>query len=297
METGMKQGISVVMNTLNEERNLPLALRSVAPWADEIVVVDMNSQDDTANIARRYGARVCLHAGPGFQYAPREFAVAQASCEWVFVLDADEVAPLALSRDLRRIAGSDRADVALVPRRNFVMGAALRGAGWGPEQDYQTRFFRKGKIRASSMAHHDFTPTESARIIRLPYSGQNAILHFTYIDSTQFIRKLNQYTSIEAMQSFERRRHASCSKALLSTVKEFVSKYLKSGGYRDGWRGFYVTCFMAFYRLAAYAKLQELESAGGAGRVEELYRQEAERAIGEYGEAVAARHGQEEKVV
>ncbi len=282
METGMKAGISVVMNTLNEERNLPLALRSVMPWADEIVVADMHSQDRTAEIARQFGARVCLHEGPGFNYAPREFAVAQANCEWVFVLDADELVPLALSDDLIYIASSASAEVATIPRRNFMMGVPLAATGWGPTQDYQTRFFRKEKIRASSIAHHDFTPVEGARVFRLPYNGRNAIIHFNYLDSAHFIRKLNQYTSIEAMQSMERGRHAGPFKALVLAGREFLVRYFMRGGYRDGWRGLYLSCFMAFYRLATCAKFQELESVGNAQEVEARYREEAEKVISEY---------------
>jgi glycosyltransferase involved in cell wall biosynthesis len=283
----MNRGISVVINTLNEEKNLPFALRSVMPWADEIVVVDMHSQDDTVDIARQYGARVCLHEGPGVNLPPREFSVAQANYEWVFVLDADEVAPLALSQDLRRIADSDDADVAALPRRNFVMGAALKGTGWGPTQDYQTRFFKKGKIRAHSIAHHEFIPAECARVLRLPYNGRNAIVHFSYLDSAHFIQKLNQYTSIEAIQRLERHQHASFLKVLLYAARVFLFKYLKGGGYRDGWRGLYVACFMVVYRLATYAKLQELESVGKTELVEKLYRQEAEMVISEYEQAAA----------
>lgn len=278
----MKPCISVVINTLNEEKNLPFALRSVVPWADEIVVVDMHSQDNTVQIARQYGARVCLHDGPGFNYAPREFAVAQANCEWVFVLDADEVVPQPLSEDLRRIVRGKEADVAMIPHRNFIMGAALKGTGWGPNQDYHARLFRKEKIRASSIAHQDFVPVEGARIFRLAYNGKNAIVHFNYLDSAHFIRKLNQYTSIEALQSLERKRRAGSLKGLLYAAKEFLGRYLKKGGYRDGWRGFYLACFMAFYRLATFAKLKELGSVGNAESVEKRYREAAERVISEY---------------
>ena len=99
----MSLPISVVINTLNEAQSLSYALSSVRQWADEIIVVDMYSTDRTVEIARQFGAKVFLHTGPGFNYAPREYAVGQASSPWVFVLDADEMVPVSLSRTLRRI--------------------------------------------------------------------------------------------------------------------------------------------------------------------------------------------------
>src|SRR5712672_4773789 len=121
----MSSRISVVINTLNEERNLQYALRSVQPWADEIVVVDMHSTDRTVEVARQLGAKVYLNEGPGFDYPPREFAIRQASHAWIFMLDADEVVPMALSKVLRCIAEADNADVVLVPRLNYLLGRAL----------------------------------------------------------------------------------------------------------------------------------------------------------------------------
>ncbi len=278
----MEPRIAVVINTLNEEKNLPFALRSVRPWADEIVVVDMQSQDRTVEIARSFGAKVCLHPGPGFNYAPRAFALQQTSSEWVLVLDADELIPLALSRDLRHLTESGEIDVVLIPRVNYLLGAALRYTGWGPTQDPQMRFFRNGFVIGSSQAHQDFKPIEGARLKVLAYSGHNAIIHFNYVDSSQFIDKLNSYTSIEARQAFERGDRITPWRATCIGVKEFLVRYLKAQGFRDGWRGLYLSCFMVFYRIAAAAKLQQLHSAGLRGDIEALYRQEAERILEAY---------------
>ncbi|PYU89881.1 MAG: glycosyltransferase family 2 protein, partial [Acidobacteria bacterium] len=112
--------ISVVVNTLNEEKNLPYALRSVRSWVDEIVVVDMHSQDRTVEIAREYGAKVYSHEPMGFVEPARAFAVAQAGGDWILILDADEVVPLLLSRRLREIARRDEADVVTLPRLNYL---------------------------------------------------------------------------------------------------------------------------------------------------------------------------------
>jgi glycosyltransferase involved in cell wall biosynthesis len=274
--------ISVVVNTLNEEKNIPYALRSVRSWADEIVVVDMHSQDRTVDIARQFGAKVYLHDGPGFQYAPREFAVAQASCEWTLVLDADELVPVKLSRELKRVAECGYADVVIVPRENYSLGSLIRYTGWGPEDDAHARFFRRGYLVASSRVHHDFELVPGARVTRLAYQEGRAIIHFNYLDSEQFIEKLNRYTTLEAREAQARGERASRGFALLHAAKEFAWRYWKRRGYRDGWRGFYLSLFMAFYRLASCAKLTELAEVGGRRAAERLYHEEAERILDGY---------------
>jgi glycosyltransferase involved in cell wall biosynthesis len=276
--------ISAVINTLNEEKNLPFALRSVQTWVDEIVVVDMCSTDRTVEIARTFGAQVHLHSGPGFNYAPRAFAVNQATTDWILVIDADELIPAALSRALRRLADSDEADVALLPRTNYMLGAEIRHTGCGAAQDAQVRFFRKGFIVGSSVAHQDFRPIEGARIKVLPYHGDNAIIHFTYVDTQQFIERLNRYTSIEARQAFERGERITPVGAFLNAAKEFAGRYIKRRGFQDGWRGFYIALFYTFYRIVTAAKLQELTTLGPKERTESQYRQEAEEILKAYGE-------------
>src|SRR5512142_1439943 len=136
-DTNNPTKVSVVINTLNEESNLPYCLRSVAPWASDIVVVDMHSTDDTRKIAERYGARVFLHEPLGFADPARAFAVSKATHDWILVLDADELVSVALHDELLRIASADEADVVKIPRRNYMFGAPLADTGWAPARDRQ----------------------------------------------------------------------------------------------------------------------------------------------------------------
>lgn len=278
----MSARISVVINTLNEEDNLPFALRSVKTWADEIVVVDMHSVDRSVEIAREFGAKVYLHGGPGFNYAPREYAIAQASEAWIFVLDADELVPVALSKSLREIASSDAADLVMVPRLNYLLGVPIRHTRWGPNQDMQLRFFKKGMVLASSIAHRDFRPKAGAKVLRIAFDGQNAIVHFNYLDSADFIERLNRYTSIEAQQALERGERSNRIKAIVHSILEFGNRFVRGQGYRDGWRGFYLSLFMMFYRISVYAKLAEREATGGREEIHLAYREEAEQLLRNY---------------
>jgi glycosyltransferase involved in cell wall biosynthesis len=289
LEPGMTARISAVINTLNEEKNLPFALRSVQQWVDEIVVVDMQSDDRTVEIARSFGAKVHLHPGPGFQYPPRAFAANQASSEWILIVDADELIPVALSRDLRSMADSGEADVVLLPRTNYLLGAVIHHTGWGPMQDTQVRFFRKGFVIASSLAHQDFKPVDGARTKVLSYRGDNAIVHFNYMDTFHFVDKMNRYTSVEAMQAVEKGR--SPIRALAQASKEFFARYVKNRGFLDGWRGFYLSLFMVFYRIVTAAKIEELYTVGPRERIESQYHQEAEEILKAYGE-VQSPHAQ-----
>ncbi len=109
-----------------------------------------------------------------------------------------------------------------------------------------------------------------------------AIHHFTYVDSEQFIRKLNRYTSIEAKQAFERGERAGSPTALWKGVREFAGRYLKGRGFQDGWRGFYISLFYTFYRIATVAKLHELTAVGNSERIEAQYRKEAENILKDY---------------
>jgi glycosyltransferase involved in cell wall biosynthesis len=274
--------ISVVVNTLNEELNLPYALRSVRPWADEIVVVDMQSTDHTVEIARNFGAKLYHHDPTGFVEPARAFAIAQATGDWILVLDADEMVPVGLSHELKRLAASDSSEVVILPRANYLLGATLEHTGWGPRQDMLPRFFKKNCIVASGIIHRDLVPAPGAKVSRLDYNGQNALIHFNYLDSTQFIAKLNSYTSVEALQSLERTKPERPFVALLKALKEFLIRYLRQGGYRDGWRGFYLSLFMGFYRLTVSAKLKELQTSGSRERIRAMYAREAERILAGY---------------
>jgi len=276
--------ISVLINTLNEEKNLPYALRSVVPWADEIVVVDMYSEDRTVEIARSYGAKVFFYNRVDFVEPARAYAVEQSTGDWMLILDADELVPLPLARRLKNIALEDKADVVIIPWLNYLIGAPLMASGWGPNQDKHARFFKRGMLETSSTIHSPFTPKPQARVLELAYSPAEAVVHFNYVDIKQFIDKLNRYTSIEAKQALERSETVSPVRAILEVMLEFINRYLRRGGYKDGWRGFYLAGLMAMYRWAVFAKLTELRVVGDRSKVENLYRSEAERILAQYTE-------------
>lgn len=274
--------ISVVINTFNEERRLPYALRSVKSWVDELIVVDMYSDDKTVQIAEEFGAKVFFHERLGYADPARDFAIEKASGNWILMLDADEIIPAPLSIRLCQIANNDEADIVNIHYLSYLLGRPLQYTGWGPFQVKHSRFFKAGYVLTSADIHNFINIQAKARILEIPYSPELCIVHFNYIDSTHFIEKLNRYTTIEAQHAFRNRKKSSLIRALLSSVREFNRRYILKKGYLDGWQGLYLSLFSSFYRLATHAKIKELEVFGGKETIEATYFEEAERILSMY---------------
>lgn len=280
----MKSGISVVINTLNEERNLPNALASVVTWADDIVVVDMHSEDRTCEIAREFGARVFMHDRIRDFDQARQFAIDQAACEWILILDADEMVVPALSRQLMGYVSSGDADVVVIPRLNYDLGFPMMHSGSGPDQDRQMRFFRQGKLSIDSKIHAFLKPAPSARVKHLPFKDGGYLAHFGFMDTTQFLEKMVRYTGIEAAQAFEEGKKTSSIQMLWKAAKAFLSRYFIYGGYRDGWRGLNMSLYLAGYRIMTYAKLRQLQEVGDQASVIAQSQLIADAIVREYGQ-------------
>lgn len=276
-----RPSVSVVINTLNEAARLSFALRSVQPWANEIVVVDMESDDATVEIARSFGARVETHPRVGYADPARALAVGLATSDWVLILDADEVVPPALARRLLDIASGGACDVVSIPWSNYLLGAPLGYTGWGPTQDRHARFFRRGSIQVRPDIHDYLRVAPAARVMELPYEAGFAVVHLNYVDVSQFITKLNRYTDIEAdaLLARGRGRGGGYLAALADAARESLRRYVRQSGWRDGWRGFYLSMLMAFYRLAVHAKVRERRVNGPRSEVERQYLEVAERTL------------------
>lgn len=273
--------ISVVINTLNVERTLPYTLRSVRAWADELVVVDMHSEDRTVEIARDFGARVIPHERIGFVEPARAFAIDQAFGDWILVLDADELVPLPLSVRFRAIASTDAADVVIVSRLNYLHDTPILHTGWEPQHDRHPRFFKRGFLHASSTIHRPLTPTADARVLVIPYAPEVALIHFNFLDFADLLEKVNRYTTVEADQAFARGERVARF-GWLSALQPFWRRYIRARGYRDGWRGFALALFMVSYRLEYVAKLKERAAVGAREAIAAACAREAERWLAPY---------------
>lgn len=278
----MSARISAVLNTLNEEARLPLALRSLKPWVDEIVVVDMHSDDRTVEVARSFGALVYEQERAGYVEPARALAVSKATGDWILILDADEIVPRSLARRLRSIADEGTCDVVRVPRANWIIGEVIAHSGWGPSQDGYFRFFRRGALQLFTEIHRAPRPVPAARQLDLRREPDAAIVHFNYVDAHDFLERLDRYTSVEAQNAATRGVRPSRLRDIGRPLQAFLWRYFRLGGWRDGWRGFALAGMMAFYRFAAEVKLREIAEGLSAVEIRRRYRAEAERLLGEY---------------
>jgi glycosyltransferase involved in cell wall biosynthesis len=273
--------ISVVINTLNEEHNIGNVIMSVRSWVTEVIVVDMESDDATAQIARGLGAKVFSYPRVVNFDAARVAGVQHATSDWILLMDADELIPFDLSRQLLCLAAAGDADAYSIPRLNYFSGAPLRHAGWGPEQDRQLRFYRRGSVSLNDVLHAHIKANAGTRVDNLKYTPETCILHFNYKDSGQFVSKLNKYTSLTALQLKDRCRERDKS-LLLVPIWEFLDRYLRKSGYRSGWRGFYYSFMMAAYRMTQAAKIREIRSGCDSEGSAALYQRIAGEIVNRY---------------
>jgi glycosyltransferase involved in cell wall biosynthesis len=227
------QTVSAYILAFNEAEKLKAAAESVL-WADEIVVIDSYSTDNTAEIATALGARVIQVPFKGFGDL-RNHAIEACRCDWIFSLDSDERCTAAVRDEiLGLLAGAPPFDAYLVPRRSFMMGRWIRGSGWYPNFR-QPQFFRKGSMRYTLEPVH-----EGHELLTAKPAGRlhNAIMQFPFRNLEELLRKANRYSSLGAPKLANKR--VSMASALGHGLWSFLKHYIFKLGFIDGWAGFVI---------------------------------------------------------
>jgi len=241
--------LSVALVTRNEEDRLRACLESVV-WADEIVVVDAESEDKTVAIAQEFTDRVVVRPWPGYA-AQKNTALDLATGDWVLSLDADEVVSPELRAEIARVLASDGpADGYTVPRRNIFWGRWVRHGGLYP--DRQLRLFRRGRGRFEARAVH-----ESVRVDGRVESVAGHLEHRSYRDVSDFLTRADRYSTLAAEDAVAQGRRARVSDLVLRPLGRFLAMYVVQGGFLDGWRGFLLATLYAYYVLIRSAKIWE----------------------------------------
>lgn len=253
--------ISVIVHTRNSAHTLDRALSSVRQLADQLIIMDMESEDDSVKIARNHGAEIFTTKNIGYVEPARNEALKHAHGDWIFLLDADEWIESSLAEKLRAVANSSSSapDAYELPRLNFIFGLPA-GSGWWP--DYNLRFFRKGVCQWSSVIHAQ--PKVVGEKVQLPPDESYAIRHENYTSVSQFVDRMNKYTSLESQ--------TSARYPLRAFVDEFLRRFAVSGGYKDGVYGESLSLLQAMY--SALVCIKHLEKKGfskkASGNVEDL---------------------------
>ena len=242
--------LTVTVITRNESHNLPAALDSVR-WADEIVVIDAESTDNTAEIARRYTDRVIVRPWPGY-VAQKNFAAEHASHDWILSLDADERVSPELGEEVRKVmAAVPSATGFRIPRVTFHLGRWIRSTDWYP--DYQLRLYDRRRARWTGRLVH-----ESVRADGAVATLRGELQHYAYRDIADHLERMDRYTSLAARQMFEDGRRAGWMHVLIHPRLAFFRNYVLRAGFRDGMPGLIVSAMNAYYVGLKYAKLWEL---------------------------------------
>lgn len=251
----MQAKISVVINTHNEEKNLSRCLESVKEFANEIVVVDMHSADKTVEIAKKHGAQVFEHEYTRYVEPARNFALSQATGDWILLIDADEELSGTLRKKLEEIVEKDVLDYVEIPRKNIIFGKWIEHSRWWP--DYLVRFFRKDKVKFSDEIH--VPPiAEGAKII-LEAKEENALIHYNFQTIFQFIERLNRYSDIQSEELAKNGYKFNWKDVIVKSSNEFFSRFFAGNGYQDGFHGLALAMLQSFSEATVYLKVWEKE--------------------------------------
>ncbi len=245
-------GISVVINTLNEEQTLERAIRSVLNFADEILVCDMHSDDDSAILAKKLGAKVIFHKRAPFVELARNFTISKASHEWVLILDPDEEIPESLGKHLKEMISKPLVSTFVeIPRKNIIFGKWMKTSLWWP--DYNIRFFKKGLVTWINKIHRP--PKTQGQGIKLSLDERWAITHYHYSSISQFLTRLDRYTEIQAKELITDGYKFSWIDLFYKPLSEFLSRYFANRGYEDGVHGLALSFLQSFSFIIVYLKV------------------------------------------
>ena len=254
--------VTAIVITFNEAANIEAALASLS-FADEIIVVDSESTDDTVAIARRFTDKVIVRPWPGI-HRPEELR-RRAGQPRLDLLARRGRARLgaARRRDPRVGAGEIGAGATVagyrMPRVTFHLGRWMRSTDWYP--DYQLRLYDRRRARWAGRLVHESVSADGP-VGRL--SGE--ILHYAYRDLSHHLLTMDRYTTLAARQMFEDGRRAGWWDLALHPPAAFLRNYLLRGGFRDGVPGLIVSAMNARYVGLKLAKLWELCSASTSTR-------------------------------
>jgi len=250
--------LSVTVITRNESANIAGALESIA-WADDIVVVDSESHDDTVAQARRFTERVVVRPWSGYA-AQKNFAASLAAHDWILSLDADERVTPALAAEIRTALAAEPPHAGYrIPRVAHHLGRWIRTTDWYP--DDQLRLYDRRAAEWTGVYVH-----ESVRANGTVGRLRNELQHYPYRDITDHLETIDRYTTLAAREMHECGRRAGLLQIAGHPPFAFLRNYLLRGGIRDGVPGLIISTLNAYYVFLKFSKLWHLQHSAGAAQ-------------------------------
>lgn len=256
------KGISVAINTLNEESNIRRCIESVKGIACEIIVCDMYSEDKTVEIALELGARVIYHEKTGYVEPARFYAISKAAYEWVLVIDADEILTERLAAKLKEIAYEDKVDVVFIGILYNYFGKFIRHGGFF--NNNFPRFFRKKVYletydKRDEFIHRQFINLKEKAKNRIKLPLQYYIEHYPYPTIKQYIVKsIGTNAFIEAQNMFSQGKRFKLHKLILEPLKVFIIAYILKAGFLDGIEGLLLSVLYMAHHFSIWANIWSL---------------------------------------
>jgi len=242
-----KTSLTIIIITKNEESEIEECLKSVN-FASEILIVDSESIDNTAKIARKLGAKVLVNPFQDFS-AQREAGLRQAKSLWVLYIDADERVTAALAHEIKAAIATSEFDAYIIPRKNFF----YRKYEW-PGTEKMQRLFKKNELLGWYGKVHESPRVGSNKIGSL----ENPILHYTHKDITTMVEKTNKWSEIES-ELLLSSNHPQMKewRFMRIMMTKFIDSFFKQGGWKMGTVGFMESIYQAYSYFIVYAKLWE----------------------------------------
>jgi len=241
--------LSVIIIALNQEDNIVPCLETVA-WADEIVMVDSGSADRTLELARGFTERIFTIDWPGFG-AAKNFALDQATGDWVFSLDTDERVPEALREEILSVVrGGGQFAGYRVPRKNYFGGRWVRRLGWYP--DYILRLFRRGQGRFRERAvHEEVQVAGPVGFLKTPLD------HYSYASVSDYLKRQDRYARLAAQEMLQEGRRPQPGELFWRPLSHFFKLYCLRLGFLEGRLGYTLSLLSSLYNFLKYYYLRE----------------------------------------
>lgn len=249
----MEVKLSVVTITLNEERNIRRCLESVKDFADEIVVVDSFSTDNTESICKEYGAKFFENPFVGF-IEQKNFATSKATYDYVLFIDADEAVSKRLGESIIKIKKNFDADGYEFNRLNNYCGKWIRHSGWYPDVKLRIWDRRKGKTGGQN-PHERFIMNQGSVVKKL----KGDLLHYSYYSIFEHIAQVNKFTEVGSLEALKKGRRMNVFKVVFFPLWKFIKTYIIKRGFLDGYMGFVICMISTHESFIKYAKLFELQ--------------------------------------
>jgi glycosyltransferase involved in cell wall biosynthesis len=251
----MEVKLSVVIITFNEEKNIGRCLLSVKDIADDIVVVDSFSTDNTENICRKQGVRFVKHAFEG-HIEQKNWAISQSVYTHILSLDADEALSEELKNEIMQVKSDWQYDGYIMKRLNYFCGKWIRHSGWYP--DKKLRLWDSSKGRWQGVNPHDkFVLNEGSSTMELIGN----ILHYSFYNIAQHLDQINKFSEIKARADFNNGKRSGILKIIFIPVFKFFRNYILRLGFMDGYYGYIISRNSAFSAYLRYVKLKQLRDS------------------------------------